>query len=421
MAFGKLGAMGRGMGHLGSLGGVGIGSFGAVKAKLAAGQDASMLFIGDSTGNATDEWIYLFGAALGARYPAVSVDYYLFDDVGGAYGSVTHVTTGSGSGVLTIHNASIAGTGPEYLLGAKFAAAISGLSQPDVIVWNQGKNCIDIRSEFLMGFDSLRLLWPTVPHVATLQNPNRDDNVMAGIISAQSVVMADYADFTVIDAYNPFIALNKASSLYADNLHPSASGTQLYLNAALAKWDATPLTSRTVTPAFLSVAGTNLLANGDFSDWSGALPASWALNGSGDVAVAKDAAVFDGSDPYSARVSGTSAIGRIQQSVSAGNLTLAKAAGVVTLAVREYVPTGRQNSAGRIAIQTTGTGGATVTSVANHYAFGAWNWHIVSNFTVGPSVSDLRAILYADTAANTDSVAYYGRAVMVLGTLPRKM
>lgn len=48
--------------------------------KLARNQqDAVMLVIGDSTGNETIEWVYLFLQGLAARYPTHTVRYYLYD------------------------------------------------------------------------------------------------------------------------------------------------------------------------------------------------------------------------------------------------------------------------------------------------------------------------------------------------------
>ncbi len=63
--------------------------------KLAAGSgDATLQFIGDSTGNETVEWIYLLAQAIGASYPNLAIDYKLWSDPGQNYPSTTVIQAG---------------------------------------------------------------------------------------------------------------------------------------------------------------------------------------------------------------------------------------------------------------------------------------------------------------------------------------
>lgn len=63
-------------------------------AALRSGADTSVLLIGDSTGNATDEWFYLFGQWLAAQFPEYTVEHRLWDDTNKKYARPTYIQTG---------------------------------------------------------------------------------------------------------------------------------------------------------------------------------------------------------------------------------------------------------------------------------------------------------------------------------------
>jgi hypothetical protein len=55
---------------------------------LADGQRPSSILVqGDSTGNGTDEWVYLLAQRLGGRFPAYGIEYRLWDDTGQGWGA----------------------------------------------------------------------------------------------------------------------------------------------------------------------------------------------------------------------------------------------------------------------------------------------------------------------------------------------
>lgn len=65
-------------------------------AQLASGvRPTSLLVIGDSTGNGTDEWVYLLGQWLAARYPAYTVAHRLYNDTSQSWDPATIIATGT--------------------------------------------------------------------------------------------------------------------------------------------------------------------------------------------------------------------------------------------------------------------------------------------------------------------------------------
>lgn len=400
-------------------------SLSGVKEALRAGAaDVNMLILGDSTGDATSEWPYLLATWLGEQYPAFSVDYRLWNDGTDTYGTATSIQTGSGANTLTLYNASISGSNLQHLVGAKFAPAIMDVA-PDLIIWSHGHNTVDdytdpalLRGKFLIGMENVRLALPNVPQCAFRQNPRRDDDQMTPVVAALDAVAKSYGGVALFDVYSRFIAQGKATGLYADNVHPSAAGQQLYLTAIQDAWQRTGAGSFSVSPAFLETETANLLANGDFSDWPGALPVGWT--GAGSPTATKELVIVDAGAAQSLKLTGTTAQANIQQSFTAGGLTpfLGEE---VTLAVRQFVPSGSAGTVGRIAILYTSGGNVSSTTRAYTAGQGGWRWMVISGVAVPANATLLRVFLYCDTAANASSAAYYDRAILVTWRLPRNM
>ncbi len=65
-----------------------------LRAALDAGADCSMVLVGDSTGNNTDEWFYLFAQWLADRYPNYTVEHRLWNDTNKCYDRPTNIQTG---------------------------------------------------------------------------------------------------------------------------------------------------------------------------------------------------------------------------------------------------------------------------------------------------------------------------------------
>jgi hypothetical protein len=397
--------------------GGGVSAFGSTKAKLIDGNDATILAIGDSTGNGADEWIYLFAADLADKYPTHSVIYHLYDAgaVGGAnaWGSPVSVSTGSTAAELHIWNASVATTNPTYLLGARKAVAIDSVT-PDMIIWNHGQNTTSFTDEvkrdcFFMGFENVRLSHPGVPAVVMLQNPRRDDDLMASVISTVREICDLYGDVTYIEGYNRFIAAGKPAGWYTDEIHPNATGSAELAAAAIAVFVSSGRVSRPVEQAFLATLGSNLLPNGDFSAWPGALPTSWSSANS--ATATKELTIKPVGAAYSALIEGTTAqAGIFAAPSSPGGKT-------VTLAALVFVPTGSALGVGR---QRISEDGLTEFSYGGLIPQGGWFWSIMSfTFTAAPTTA--RAFALCDTSANAGSKAYFAQMSLVEGIVPRRV
>jgi hypothetical protein len=72
-----------------------------------------MGLIGDSTGNAVDEWFYLLGQSIGARYPAYTVQHRSWNDTTQGYDRPVTIQTGAAGrrGILMATGATIASAG----------------------------------------------------------------------------------------------------------------------------------------------------------------------------------------------------------------------------------------------------------------------------------------------------------------------
>jgi hypothetical protein len=158
------------------------GNLRALMSKLERGvQDAGILVVSDSTGNATDEWPYLVVQWLAAQFPAYTVVNRFWDEVGDvAYSAPTTVQTGTGAQTLSVWIAARAGSSPQHFLGSRFDAAIRNTT-PDVIFTNHGHNLGDptttgsvtggIRNIFFALTEEVAITHPAAGQVLMSQNP----------------------------------------------------------------------------------------------------------------------------------------------------------------------------------------------------------------------------------------------------------
>lgn len=403
-------------------------------AKLAIDSDASdvnILVIGDSTGDATTEWVYLFAEWLATEYTTHSVSYRLWNDTSDEYDAADSISAGSGANTIHIWNASIGGTQPLYLFGGKKDAAIIA-PDPTLVIFNHGHNLPTtnpnvapfVENNIAAAIEMTQLALPNA-HIAFIsQNPRRDDDLYEPKDSAYRTLSPAKPNSLFIDVYSRFIAQGKDSSLYSDNVHPSAAGTQLYLQQVQSKWATAPIADVDPEPAWLASTGTNLLENGDFSAFDGAAPDGWSEQGGADQTVSKDMTIVDAGSTYSVKVvmdSGT-VQANINQVLSADNLTAAKAAGSVSLAFRRYLPTDSAEQGGLALVVVTKESGTDV--YRTYYpdvVEDAWEWALLRNISVPSDTTKVQVYLYADGQANVGATVYLGKAVLVEGDIPRDM
>lgn len=406
----------------------------AKAAVLADSGDVNILVIGDSTGDASDEWVYLFATDIGNLYPTHSVElvpFQNFTSKPGAYGAPVSISTGSGANTIRFHNCSVSLTIPAEWVGVQWANAIDSVPTPDLIIWNHGHNISSsyfdptIRGSFSSAFETVRARFPASPQAAVLQNPRRDDDQQAVKIQALQWLASRRLDLTLIDFYSHWIAAGKPAGWYTDNMHPNAAGSAENASVALTAWNATIGGTADVGAPWIDTIGTNLLVNGDFADWSGAAPANWTPI-SGTVTTTKDTVVkADAGDAYSLKLEYNTA-GSTRQDLSSG--ARASLAGkTCTLAVLAAInPASPRLVPGlSILIGAPSTGNITysggVVFSSQYPQSGRFLWGFLQGVPVPADVTTIRATLTIGTSPVAGDFVHIQRAVLVEGDLPKDM
>lgn len=391
--------------------------------------DVNILIIGDSTGDeahasvaAGGKWPYRFAQWLTAQHATHSVSFRHWNDAGSNYSAATYTATGSGGNTIRIWNASIGGSQATHVMGSKFAAAITAAA-PNLVIFNHGHNGTEalgaeaVEGQWIAAVEMVQLAFPGVPVAAFLQNPQRDTSDYELRYLRWLGIAADKRDLTLINAYGRFIAAGKASSLYADNVHPSYAGQTLMLGALTDAWQAS-LSMPVMSAAWLGSTATNLLTNGDFSDWPGAVPVGWTASGS--PTLAKDAVVVDGASAYSLKITAGAAAGAVYQDLSGAQLDALKGL-EISLAVRhrrDSAAAANTFTAARAQLQFTGLNNK---SLYPHVGpDDAWIWSFM-RAVVPLDATLIRVRLWANTTTGAGLFGHYDRAILVAGGIPRDM
>lgn len=305
-------------------------AFSPFKTKLEAGQDVNIFVNGDSTAWADFSPYFLFPKMLGDKYNATVVmrRWAEYDGVAGTWTGpkdyAAPVTLRSGtSQTINVYLAAI----PEKVAGTIFDGtrktnAIDAIPTPDVCITHHGHNMFSyptIAGSTGIGFYSngigkwlgpigmQELQWPGVPQVITAQNPKKDYSDNYKTYYAAKYAAQVHGGITFVDTYMPFILRDNASNLFrgGDNVHPSDAeanyaGAQLQADTIMSSFNAAALKPFS-TPVWPLQSGANLIDNGDFSNWSGALPVGWTTNGTG-LTVTKETTIKYGASAYSCRI-----------------------------------------------------------------------------------------------------------------------
>jgi hypothetical protein len=277
-----------------------------LKAQANSG-DIYDLTIGDSTGDATTEWVY--SGKLDyykTNFPEFTVKYRTFS-VSTGWGAYATVQTGTGNPTIgqtyTIYvdNASVAGSSIKTFLGdVQLLLYAEGIAYDNIDVslsqnWATSPviTVNSVREQFVSFVSLIKQLQPQagvfillgsteITNDASIQ---KSKNVVAGLLAATSLLGTG-----IIDVYSLFSAQGNAASLYTDGLHPSASGTLLYIQA----WEAAHAipsvydTVGSILPSAYDTSRPLLWANADFSDWPDGqeFPTGWTFS---NCTVEKDA------------------------------------------------------------------------------------------------------------------------------------
>lgn len=274
-----------------------VNAFSPIKTKLGLGQNVVLFVNGDSTAYSEYGAFYKFAVALGDLFDAnVTLRRWAEWDGSAATGPKVYadpVTLRTGSGPqLSVYLAALPGAVAGQMWDAsRRAAAIDAIPVPDLAILHHGHNMQSFevivagvnhqgRGVFLGPIGMTSLTWPTTPQVITTQNPWRDnanyDKVYTSIIEVGQAL----STLTVVNTHDDFIRRGKPSSLYRDNIHPSdtidnSSGAGLIAARLLSDFNSA-LTGAFTTASWPKTSATNLIANGDMTPWTAAVPTGWA-------------------------------------------------------------------------------------------------------------------------------------------------
>lgn len=402
---------------------------------VAGASDAGILVVSDSTGNAAPsdpastqgEWPFRLAQWLAAQYPTHTVKITPWDETGeAAYSSAITIQTGTGPRTLTIWNAAKSGSKPSYVLGGRYEAAVNKLPVIDLLIVNHGHNLFKDEAQDLIGLHYLELTetvllsHPGIGVIIIGQNPamGTTDNDIK-VHAARDVCAL--RGFGFADVWSEFIRLGKAASLYADALHPSIgvgtanapTGVDLFLSSLIAHFTGVAVEPVRCYSLLANIkSGGNLLLNGDFSAFSGAVPDSWGATG---AAVTKDMTTPFGTNGYSVKIVNSGAAqGYIDQLLSSQLRDEYKGRALICIAA-VYVPLGQDDKAGRFALTSTANSSNNYTAELG--AEGGWRWKFLCAKT---EVSDtyIRVRLYSNTANIAGGITHFGAVYLRPGRLP---
>ncbi|MFK3781098.1 SGNH/GDSL hydrolase family protein [Agrobacterium sp. NPDC089420] len=301
-----------------------LNAFSPLRARLIAGQNTTIFINADSTAYADSGPFHQFAMMLGDLHNANVVLYRWAEWQTSAptgpkaYADPVRLRTGAGP-TITVYLAALPGGMAGFMLADHRANALK-IPRPDLCIMHQGHNMQSFeapggilssgRATLLGPLGMTAWRWPGVAQLITTQNPWRHDNGYDKVYQAILDVARAHPGLTLVDTHAAFMARNKDVALYRDNIHPNDAGAGLVAQSLFSAFLAAAPGTSFETPCWPKLPTTNLIANGDFTDWSGLLPAGWGLSASGSAVKATDV-TFSPAFAYSLalRANGNQAVG----------------------------------------------------------------------------------------------------------------
>lgn len=305
-------------------------AFGPMKTKLEAGQNVNIFVNGDSTAYSEFGLYYLFAKALGDKYNATVImrRWAEYDPVAGNwngpkdYAAPVTLRTGTAQTIsvwLAANPNKVAGT---IFDGLRKPTGMDAIPTPDICITHQGHNMASFTTianaqgaafysngigKWLGPIGMQEMQWPGVPQLLTTQNPWKDFSDSYKQYNAIKYAVLFHKGLSIVDTYTPFVLRGNASNLFrgGDNIHPSDSeanyaGAQLQCDTLMAAFNKVKSGPFTISPWPLD-SGLNLIDNGDFSAWPGAVPTGWGAVGTG-LSVTKETTIKYGAAAYACRI-----------------------------------------------------------------------------------------------------------------------
>jgi lysophospholipase L1-like esterase len=216
--------------------------------------DATLVVLGDSTGNETTEWVYLFAQWITTTFPDYDVSYRVWNDATQAYDAAS--TIGSGPLTVNLYNGSMPGAGYNYPMlapGTRFAAMVP--TTPDAVIVSYGYNSTSAtyRAQMLELAQWVRGIHPTAELIVTSQPPVATVHAdFATNFSRRMDIRAIAASerWGLIDATQAFLDYGNFDALISgDNLHPNTAGSQVWFEEVVRYFTRVPRVAPAIAPA----------------------------------------------------------------------------------------------------------------------------------------------------------------------------
>lgn len=387
-------------------------------------RDVYLLVQGDSTGNETNEWVYLVSQFLAGEFTSFTVNYYLWNAGTGLYDTPVVISAGSGGNTLKIYNASIPGSSSAYFGGGRRPAVYAGFDF-DLIIRNYGHNngsfsdlkiLVDLEME---ACTQLMYDQPNAEISLILQNIDTSVESFSSKQVNAARIVSQALGFGVIDIRSVFAWKQETGVLgdwMGDSVHPNTVG-RIVLADVVCESLVNPNkhTSRSNNP--LSQQAPSPIPNQFFDawDWNTGDPLSWSNI---QTIVTREPTIKE-SGYWSVKAEGNASIGNtgyisidlsgyLKQRATSNKGFFAMARVFVDLANVSSNP-------GRVNIVTDV---ATLGSGIRNETWGGWMWRMVS---IPQSMIETATTMEMQIfTGDTRDTVYIDRVAIIEGNIPHE-
>lgn len=358
-------------------------------------RDTHMLLIGDSTGNETWEWAYLFFQDLASRYPSHTFEYRLWNDSSQSYDPA--VVIGTGARKVTLWNASFAGATTQSWQAARITPAVYDVPADLVMIsigHNEGSGTTypwAWRARYLSLTESIKAKKPTATMVLVGQNPATANNWQAQRIEVYKEIAARQG-YGFIDAHAAFV--EAGGDLTIDGIHPNPTGARLWADVMLAAFLRTKAAPRPQQASLLTRRTVeNKMPNSIFDEWTASTPTGWTLSNVTSEKVTTGTESGANAVKLTSTATNSSMYMNIPASTVAGK--------TFTMAVRAKIGAGATGLPGRIGFYDN-IGGAKLQANGSEPTDG-YRW-ILHEGSFSAGATSARIYIYAGNAGDTITV-----------------
>lgn len=385
-------------------------------------RETFLLVQGDSTGDATNEWVYLTALWFAEQFPRYTVNYYLWNDGTGDYAAPVILEAGRPL-TLYLYNGSKPGASSSYFNGNRKPNVYAGRDF-DLIIRSYGHNngagsaLQEIINKEMEGCISIMSDQPQAEIALTLQNVDTDLEAFSATQVKATRIVSQSLGLGIIDVRSAFSwkqITGDLSEWMTDGVHPNSEGQRVW--------------ARIVTDALMNPSKQNSLSNTPMLsaqqsplpnsrfvmwDWNTGGPLDWVPTANVDATrITSPNETMD----HCLRLTGNlGTTGFLNSGDLSDYLEQRPKGHGFHFMARVYVAVGNGTSNGGRLEVTTNLG--TVTSNARTESFGAFEWRIVY---VDESLLDgATSLLTSVYVGNNTDVIYIDRVAIIEGSIPRE-